>query len=333
MAHEHGTASSGQEFYDKLLDFLQNNTDLVNSNQAWTKVWTHPNDASNHVLHGPGNASDADIYISIRYDEDTNVDRQRVLLRGLINYVASAQEVTDHIGVMPHEVMFYFGNSNLEYWFTANGRRFMGVVKTGTTYHAFYAGLFLQYALPTEYDLPLYVAGTVGEEDDTIDTWNDQPGHGNVTTPANPSMLYTSSVHKGKASGWLLKPDHTWAGVAGDKWDDYYDYAVHPKSALRDSENSDYYGNTFFPRFFNYLHKAPGGGSTLIEASFFKSTNPNKGGALGAIDGMGWVQQVGNTAETDLSVADPAGGPDIPYKVFPDVFRTNADDMWAMRVS
>jgi hypothetical protein len=58
------------------------------------------------------------------------------------------------------DVHFCLHQNTIDYWFYINDTRLIVVAKIGVYYMSMYAGFFLPYALPTEYEFPYFVGAT-----------------------------------------------------------------------------------------------------------------------------------------------------------------------------
>ena len=68
----------------------------------------------------------------------------------------------EQAGSSPH-VYFNTWQDDIPYWFYANSRRAIIGAKVNTSYVTLYAGLFLPFALPTEYLKPFFICGNYPE--------------------------------------------------------------------------------------------------------------------------------------------------------------------------
>lgn len=221
MAYQTGTATDHADFYSKLIDFLTTDSELVGTGQAWEVVWESPSDGENEtdiVLKGPGLADTDSIYVGLRREDNVLNDSSQILIYGMTGIVTSATTVDAHINVVTAPVRVFLKTTPMDYWITASGRRWLGAVQVGTVYESFYAGFFLPYGNPLQYNYPLYIGGTAGSGDgagEPVDWRSQDPGHS-----AFPYSDYEpqSGSNRHNPSAWMLDPAGSWlaCGVLPD---------------------------------------------------------------------------------------------------------------------
>lgn len=175
MAVKIGEAANHLDFWNVLLDFLQNDPTLVATGQNWTVAWQH---ASNPelVLQGPGLSGSDQVLVGLRRRDNALSFGESVIdLTGMIGVIPSATGYNGHIGNLPIPPLFFLDQNPMQYWIVANGRRFVVVLRISTIYQAAYAGLFLPYANPAVYPMPLFIGGVRGSAAEgtaaAVDTW------------------------------------------------------------------------------------------------------------------------------------------------------------------
>lgn len=164
MAYEIGTASDFADLRSKLITFLTTHPDLVSSGQNWSVAWEGSGRAAEFgaediVLMGPGTAGLDQVFVGMRAVPNANNDTYNYWFRGVVGINPNASVYTEHTNVS-ESVAVLCGDFEMPYWFVANGRRFIIVVKVSTTYQIAYGGLFLAYAPPNLYSYPLAIGGT-----------------------------------------------------------------------------------------------------------------------------------------------------------------------------
>src|SRR5690606_16442348 len=110
------------------------------------------------MLKGPGLAGQDEIYVSMRLAYTSSNDRSGVYIRGHSGVDVGEPSYSGHVNTS-RSVGVPLWSQNIAYWFVANGRRFAGILKLGTVYETFYAGLYLPYATPSGNPYPLMVGG------------------------------------------------------------------------------------------------------------------------------------------------------------------------------
>lgn len=159
MAWETGSVTDYDDLLDKLKTFLTTDSDLVSANQEWVVLKDEIISEQRYVyFRGPGLADNDQIHVNIRrfYNSPTSVYNWEV--RGATSYDGGMA-----YNVQPGTSNYSYlclSNVSMTYWFFANGRRFIVIVKIGTVYVSMYAGLIMPYALPSEYSYPLFIGAT-----------------------------------------------------------------------------------------------------------------------------------------------------------------------------
>jgi hypothetical protein len=163
VAYENGTATDFADLYNKLRDFLTTNATLVGASQEWSQeagpggVLT---DADEIVMQGPGLASTDEILVGIKPFTSVADDYYNLAFYGLTTY-NPAFDIDEQVGRSDARVLPLW-DLPMDYWFVANGRRFIVVVRVSTTYHMAYCGFILPYVLPTLWPYPLFVGASAG---------------------------------------------------------------------------------------------------------------------------------------------------------------------------
>lgn len=323
MAFETGTATGHTDLYNKLIAFLTTDADLVADGQQWEIAWEAPSGAPNEtdiVLRGPGLSGQDQVYVSLRLNQDVPSDAYWLELRGATGVIPNAEQYSEHVNVTPNSVRMFMDVGNYQYWFVANGRRFMVVLKISTVFQACYAGLFLPYATPLSYPYPLFIGGSAGPEDPQGPTnWrSEDDNHRHFVTPD-----YDTSVNDGTDTGaWLLGPAGTWLRVAN--WGTIGDVVVSPERTWGDYFYSDdNIGSTYnrigvMTRLMDCY-----GGDRLLTPFTLIQRNPDTQ-MLGILDGAYKCQGVANAAENIITQNG------VDHLVVQNVFRSNFNDFWAM---
>jgi len=214
MAYQTGTASDHEDLWNKLLAFLTTDAQLVALNQNWEVAWLaddsnsgNPND-TDIVLRGPGLADQDSIYVALRRVDDVASDLSTIYMRGATGVINSADQYHLHVNVTPNPVKMFLRPNSMDYWFVANGRRFIVVVQIGTVYETLYAGFFLPYADPEVYTYPMFIGGSSGSGGPSeASSWSsvrdDHTAYMFSNYDSNPATGYNPSA-------WMLGPDGAW---------------------------------------------------------------------------------------------------------------------------
>lgn len=213
MAVKIGTAADHLDFWDILLDFLQNDPALVAASQNWAVAWQH---ASNPelVLRGPGLSGDDQVLVGLRRRDDELTFGESVIdINGMTGIIPSATDYGGHVGNLPAPPLFFLDQNPMQYWIVANGRRFVVVLRISNIYQACYGGLFLPYASPAAYPMPLFVGGVRGSAANSsaaaVDTWR-----WGITSRYShfvyPQNTVSTSANGFASSAYMLDPSGGW---------------------------------------------------------------------------------------------------------------------------
>jgi hypothetical protein len=164
LAFETGTATNFADLYNKLRDFLTTNADLVTAGQEWLQI-AGPGgaltDADEIVLQGPGTAGADEILVGLKCFTSVGSDYYNLAMYGLTAYNGALGGIASQIGVTRPGVVHGWDDP-MPYWFVANGRRFIVVIRVASVYQSGYAGFILPYVLPTLWPYPLFVGASAG---------------------------------------------------------------------------------------------------------------------------------------------------------------------------
>jgi len=110
------------------------------------------------IFMGPGTAGTDEIYTAIQTVESAGDDYYNWRIAGMTSYTNTLLELMPGRtqGRLPRMLMW---NQKIQYWFAANGRRYIVVAKVSSVYEACYLGFALPYGLPTQFPYPLVVGG------------------------------------------------------------------------------------------------------------------------------------------------------------------------------
>lgn len=163
MAVEIGTASNYRDCLDKLRLFLTTNADLVSAGEEWEELrWDTTSTTQELILKGPGLSGDDEIFIGFRSYESIPSDYFNWDLNGFTGYDPAKTFFQQPVskgtasGAVLHLNLW---NSDIPYWFVANGRRVIIVVRINTRYFTAYVGLLTPYFTPQQEAYPLAIIG------------------------------------------------------------------------------------------------------------------------------------------------------------------------------
>lgn len=203
-------------------------------------------------------------------------------------------------------------DNSMPYWIQVNARRISGVVKVGgTTYQPFYAGLFLQNGLPSEWPLPIVVGGSsYSSSSDTLvvsyaDTTFRNTAYCMPYQTTTPEFVFSSTLRvRDQAGVWhdLFMPDSASSG--GD---------VSAKKGTYPYLNNAYMGGSFN----NFRALLVGGVEQKRPLTPVEIVNSNRN-RYGYFDGVFQVPGNNLTAETVITGDDTK-----LYMAFPNITRTS----------
>lgn len=160
MTWETGTATDHVDLLNKIRDFLTTNATLVADGENWTQELGNTGVLTNNdaiTLRGPGLGGTDNIYCGLDIVENPNGDTYNLRLWGHSGFDSDLDPRTQPLS--SPDVYLLTWDQAMTYWIIANGRRWIIVIKTATTYSIGYSGFFLPYASPSEYPFPMMVAG------------------------------------------------------------------------------------------------------------------------------------------------------------------------------
>jgi hypothetical protein len=326
MAFATGVASNHSDLYAKLLDFLQNNPTLVAAGQNWSVAWSAPGGAANMtdiVLRGPGLSDQDQVLVGLRRFEDVSTDSYVIYMRGMSGVLPNATSYLEHINVSK-AVGMYGDKDPITYWFVANGRRFIVVVKISTVFEAMYGGLFLPYSLPLSYPYPMFIGGSRGDQIVGTPNWRSAvAGHTHFVYPYFASGPIGTNYQETQA--FMLDPIGQWIKCANSG-----DDPGNPKvgmgpdqmfsgfSTARDAAAYLLGYNSMRAR----LRECFGNGYPLTPVTLAQQTPDDQ--TYGVLDGVFSVTGYGNSSENIVTVSG------VDHLVVQNVFRTAVTSYWAL---
>lgn len=332
MATSSGVATDATDLWNKFITFITTNATLVGLSEDWSVAWSGSGaTASDRIIQGPGLSGTDEINIGMRLHIDVPADEFWIELRGMTGIIPSSAAVEDHINVQPKPSLIFLDNSTMDYWFVANGRRFIIVIKVSTVFESCYAGFFLPYATPTEYPHPLFVGGTAGPDTGNSNSprsWReDLSGHSAFPWPysdygGNYTSLFVST------GAYALAPDVTWMdfsnynefleGCIGSETRGTYIPSGESTPAFSDN---DYLSSAVFAKGWTSLY---GGGKYLMPIHLFECTTASQ--TLGVLQGVYKCQGDAMSSEDIITVGA------TNHLVVQNVFRVDYNDYFAVEI-
>lgn len=349
MAYATGTATDRNDLWTKLLAFLTTNSTLVAANQQWEVVWSRDAAGSTmRMLKGRGLTGTDEVFVSLwKQDDALTTGESVVWIGGATGVSASATSILGHPNALARYPAMFLDSGPMQYWFIANGRRFIVVTKISTVYNAMYGGLMLQYSIPNAYKYPLFVGGSRGNTigtNFTVNTWRAPErlsyssfakARGDTRAPTQSPQAYYDPPAQ------LLDPAGLWKPcfAAGNSANSLrvLMYPTNQQTTLGDQTNNDpdlsALGNGKFGLGYASIQSrlvegldgsVPLTPITLAEASTASPAQPT---LLGILDGVYSVAALSPTAESIVT----AGG--VNHLVVQDISRTASDTYWAVALN
>ena len=347
MAYATGTATDRNDLWNKLLSFLTTNPALVAANQAWEVVWSY--DTTNNtrrMLKGKGLSGLDEIFVSLHKQDDLYYSGESLLwIGGATGFSPTAANIADHPNSLARYPAMFLDNGPMSYWFVANGRRFVVVVRMSTVYNMLYGGLILPYATPTTYTYPLFVgacrgfAQYGGSTAPVVDSWRNSE-----------SERYSAFMRPkagNSASGWydssaaLLDPMGVWNSVSSGDMPAFTGNTLwmspnkQQESLMGSTINRNTYNNVSIAMYQGLGYRGVmertieglGGDVPITPLTLFSGTisgNPENPTTLGILDGCFQAGGLSLTAESVFQV----GG--VDHMIFQNIMRTNVSSYWAL---
>ena len=185
---------------------------MTDDGYAWEqlKYDTSTTNETHLYLKGFGNGGTDEIFVNLRTYKNVGTGYYNIELRGATGFVTGNAR-TAQPGISPLADLCLWQNS-MDYWFIANGRRFIIIAKVSTVYESAYAGFILPTGLPSEYPYPLVIGACNGT---TAQLYSSTAAaHAAFFAPDNSMHLL------GKAGTWLTFDNPTSSSGAN--------YRTHP---------------------------------------------------------------------------------------------------------
>ena len=164
MAFATGAATNYDDLLDDLKTFLTTNASLVAANQQWTvNADTEVSGVREVYFQGPGLSGNDQIHVNIKRYLFSATGAYNWGIRGATGY-DSGSDYDNQPGTATNPAYFCLANIAIDYWFFANGRRFIVIAKIGTVFTSMYAGFYLPYGLPSEIPFPMFIGANSGIE-------------------------------------------------------------------------------------------------------------------------------------------------------------------------
>lgn len=349
MAYATGTATDRHDLWNKLLSFLTTNPTLVAANQAWEVVWSYDSTeagvpTTRRLLKGKGLSGLDEIYVSLmKQDNLYNPSESLLWIGGATGVSPSATSILGHTNALPRFPAMFLDTGPMSYWFAANGRRFVVVVRMSTVYNMIYGGLILPYATPQTFKYPLFIGGCRGYQQagntaaPTVDSWRN--------SETNRYSGFMRPQARNQSSDWydssaaMLDPTGIWNQVSCDQpantgatcWMSPGKQQTTLQGVLLN--NPTYQGQTIaYTNGLGYrdvsskIIEGLDGEIPITPLTVYNSFagDPESPTTYGILDGCYEAGGIGLTAESTFTVDG------VPHIIFQNVMRTNVASYWAL---
>ena len=321
MAFETGTAADSNALFALFRTFITANVDLVAAGQHWEELEYNSDDTDTAqlFLRGKGLADTDSIYVNVfKYLE--GIDSFNWGLRGATGYLAGNTHGFQP-GATTRATYILLHNTTLSYWFFANGRRFIIVVKVGgVVYQSCYCGFLNQFDLPTEYPYPLLINGSSATETERF-SWINSNDHTSLDRGG-----YTTTDDQ--ANAWILTSSGVWERIKS------YDGAATSNSFVPGYTGTDSNRVAIWPfveqnnNETGPAHFLPAPGNEFILRRLIVIENREaiaNRAVYGSYDDVFQVSGAGNAAENTLTIGGDT------YIVFSNIYRTDIGDYFAIK--
>lgn len=312
------------------------------------------------IFKGNGGVSpEIPFYVGIRTFERATDSRFSFEIRGFTGYLEQSPELDfrSQPGLSP-PCYTPLQNASMTYWFVGNERRFIAVVKTGTSYQSIHFGLLNTFTNRNVYPYPLYIGGSATRSTFAFNA-NDieqsalphPAGNNSFTLPLTgevwPASYATAFVRFVDGSWWAVKHYYGLSGNEQPFGASSYPAFCWPMcpSASGTGQNLENRPVSSYELGFGTTMKSnsPGGtptanlaqtmGSPLFTPmwpTFIFNPASSNGHIYGEIDGLFWLSSAGGlTAEDDIY--DNGESPEARYIIFQNVHRSDTWSHFAIR--
>lgn len=308
MAFETGNANNFADLLNRLISFLTTNAELVAAGQQYQVIFdrttSYPNrevsglDRRHVVFRSRGLSGLDEIYTAITTKSNSSLDYYNWRIQGgtgffdgnLPELVTDLSQGAGLLNPCSFEQVAMFWDSQMPYWFFANGRRWWVVAKVSNINESCGAGFILPACMPSQFRYPLTLWGSTTVEGSR---WSD-----------------VSNTHGGICTGdaRIRMPDGVWQRYSGYQ---------HRMSGVNSNTNAQYLLPTGIPgnqdsssggpaldSIYGDLRDNAGGGFSLFPVTLAKIRALETGGTVnstgmtvGEADGLFWVPAFNSGAE------------------------------------
>lgn len=314
MAFTTGTATHLHDLMDKLRLWLVT--------QGWTQEqWTPApgglGTKSTLCMRAPGGGAGRRPFCYFESLSDLGLPYYTIGIHVASGYSASTAWLSQ--SETSPQVFLASSNNTMTYRFYANSRRVIIVTKIATSYVSAYAGMYLPFALPSEFERPFYVGASSN----------------NVTfSAASNSNLSNHIADPGTNSAYVLTPQYNWRSMENrqSSGTDISCYSgnslsacLWPKKSAPNSSGTDSGDGSFTGLGFEYLRPNANGESPMFQCTIIDNNyNSNYGAVLGSLDGVYAISGFNRVTEQLLTIGA------LKYRAFQNTIRSSNNHFMAI---
>lgn len=270
-------------------------------------------DTAEYIWKAPGNDGTEEIFVGGQRFASNSGDYDNVRWGGFTGYTA-ANTFAAQPGAVTRPVTPLLRSGAMPFWFIANGRRVVGVVRASTSYESFYLGFIKQYMNPTQLPYPLAIGGSM--------SFSAEPAAGSTQWRWSYAGIEHSAFPKSALGGDVTNfnlsqlrfrnLDGTWYGM----------------TAATDTPGGTAVVGLIYPYNNNMQDLRPCiDGSYPLFPIILAFDNGTIINLFGELDGVLATTGHGNASENTFTVGRST------YLVVQDTFRTNKKDYYAVKLA
>lgn len=330
MAFQTGTSTGPANLFALFRTFITSHADLIDPagdlsipSWAWTELkHTTDGDDEEIYLRGPGNNLDQSIYVNTAFGPDlaAGSDAWTWDSRGATAFNTNDTLVAQP-GVDPNSKVMPLNDQSSQYWFFANGRRYIVIAQvTASVFVSAYCGFlkpFEPVSVALAYPYPLYIGASMGSTGIRFSSESNAL-HRSFWNPAYNTSSTGSAAVFSSSNVWYGITNYTSTGTKVDDLD---------LNAL--VGGTEPYSDANDVGAFEVLNVEPllGGDYLLtdVEVSFGDRDWHNYRERYGVLDGVAHLSGISQSVLNEVTIGGDT------YIVFQEAFRTGQGDYVAIK--
>lgn len=330
MAFQTGTATGPANLFALFRTFITSHADLLDPagngsipSWAWSELkHTVAVDAEEIYLRGPGNNADQNVYVNTAFGPDlaAGSDAWSWDSRGATSF-NTLEPIGSQPGVDINSKVMPLNDQPSQYWFFANGRRYIIVAQvTASVFTNCYCGFispFEPVSTPLAYPYPLYIGASMGTTGVRFSSESDAT-HRSFWNPGYRNSVSGTAAIFSAANGWKAIANHISNGAKVTGAD---------SSGLRGTTDPYSNSNDLGGFFVDNMEPLFGGGYLLtdVEVSLANSDWHGYRERFGVLDGVAHITGISNSVLNEVTIGGDT------YIVFQEAFRTGQGDYVAIK--